>query len=172
MIRIWNFIFIIWTFLQMSNCYAMFWKFRGGQMPPPRLRACLTMWGVAVTFATKGGKWICDDKTCCLRQMKVFHPVQENGSNGCSAICVTWSFLGPPYSSGVFHVSTPSPCHGHFFGQGCTTFSLLPAALRLPLYITAASELGLFLWIAFRNSIYPMISHFPVPISTMKCQTF
>ena len=56
--------------------------------------------------------------------------------------------------------------------KGCTTFSLLLAALRLLLRITTASELKLILRITFRNKIHPIISHLLVPISILKCQTF
>jgi len=46
--------------------------------------------------------------------------------------------------------------------QGCTTFSLLPTALRKELFLS----------ITFVTRIHPITSHVLVPISTMTCQTF
>ena len=48
----------------------------------------------------------------------------------------------------------------NYLCQGCSNFSLLSAALRLFLWITAASQCKLFLWIMFRNRIYLIISQF------------
>jgi len=46
--------------------------------------------------------------------------------------------------------------------QGCTTFSLLPTALRKELFLS----------ITFVTRIHPITSHVLVPISIMTCQTF
>ena len=54
--------------------------------------------------------------------------------------------------------------------QRCTTFSLLPAALRMLLWIAAASVL--YSWITYRKRIHLIISHLLVPRSIMVCQTF
>jgi len=46
MITIQNFVFILWKFLQMSNCWGMFWNFRGGHLPPP---GCAPIVGMHIT---------------------------------------------------------------------------------------------------------------------------